>query len=105
MQRAGNYGTGNASDRPVSRRAPGLRCAVRRFRTKRTAWASPGTHRVGDRSDGQGHAGITQPGIAGHAHFFGGISVAYHVSLAPASLWTGRTGLSRAGQTLAAIAQ
>src|SRR5437762_11371837 len=105
MQWTGNYGTGNASDRPVSRSTSDLRCTIRRFRAERTAWASPGTHCVGDGSDGQSHAGITQPGIAGHAHLFWGIPVAYHVSLAPAPRGTGRPGLSRVGQTLAAIAQ
>src|SRR6185312_9571487 len=105
MQRAGNHGTVNASNRPVSSSTPGLRCTIRRPCTERAAWTPEGAYRVGNDTDGQSHTGITQSGIAGHAHFFGRIPVAYDVSLSPASRRAGRTGFSRTGETLAAIAQ
>src|SRR6266851_9220586 len=105
MQWAGNHRTGNPPDRSARRSTPGLRCTIRRLRAGRAAWASAGTNRVGHEPNGQSNAGIAQPGIAGHADLFRLISVACDVSLAPASGGPGRPGLSRAGETLAALAQ
>src|SRR5258708_31221271 len=105
MQWAGHHRTGHPSDWSARRSTPGLRCPIRRLRAGRAAWAPTGTNRVGDDPNGQSYASIAQPGIAHHAHLFRGISVAYDVSLAPAPGGPGRPGLSRAGETLAALAQ
>src|SRR6266851_8776297 len=105
MQWAGNHRTGNPSDRSARRSTPGLRCPIRRLGAERAVWATARTNCVGNGANGQGHAGIAQPGIARHAHLFGSLSVAYDVSLSPASGGPGRPGLSRTGETLAALAQ